>query len=150
MINIKVLQSEPKMTKTGKPYKALTVDVDGDVRKVNMWSNFPDFANINEESVFLGNMVKEGAYWNLSHDATEKRSTGSFQANKTVSIDKAMDKKATNIKEAQDRSAWMWAKTNACTLLGDRMKEWLNQDDIANEVLSLATKIYNGEPTEPF
>jgi len=64
-------------------------------------------------------------------------------------IGEAMEKKSQNIKEAQDRSAWMWAKTNASTLLGTSMATETN-DDIAKAVIGLATKIYNGEPQVPF
>lgn len=71
---------------------------------------------------------------------------------KGAQIEKAMDKKNENIKQAQDRSAWMWAKTNASTLLAGIMNK-INTDSndaIAEAVLDLATKIYNMEPTTPF
>jgi len=102
MINIKVLQSEPSMTKTGKPYKKLTVEAENETRKVNMWSNFPDFANINAESVFSGNMVKDGAYWNLSHDVDKKPSGGNFGAFKTKQIEEFQGKKTESISKFQD------------------------------------------------
>lgn len=70
---------------------------------------------------------------------------------KTQQMNEVMDKKATNIKEAQDRSAWMWAKNNASTLLASRgIGSTTPASEIANMVIDLATKIYNGEPTEPF
>lgn len=68
---------------------------------------------------------------------------------KEASITKMQDRKAESIEKAQDRSAWMWAKTNASTLLGTRLSNETNEK-IASEVIDLATKIYNGELTEPF
>lgn len=74
---------------------------------------------------------------------------GANSAFKTKLIEEAQQNKAKNIAEAQDRSAWMWAKNNASMLLQTRVNG-LTEDQIANKVLDLATKIYNGEPTEPF
>lgn len=73
-------------------------------------------------------------------------------AMKTAQINQAMDKKAQQIHAAQDRSAWMWAKTNASTLISNTqfVKNYENLNQVANDVVELATKIYNGEPTEPF
>lgn len=64
-------------------------------------------------------------------------------------IAEAQTNKAQQIAQAQDRSAWMWAKTNASTLLGTSMATE-NNSDIAKAVIDLATKIYNAEPIEPF
>lgn len=70
---------------------------------------------------------------------------------KTQQIEKAMDKKADQIAKAQDRSAWMWAKINASTLLAqNNLAKTAGIQELADVVLELATKIYNGEPTEPF
>lgn len=57
-----------------------------------------------------------------------------------------------NVKAAQDRTAWMYAKNNAATLLAniEARHEGGTTQEIANEVIDLATKIYNGEPTSPF
>ena len=101
METIKVLSALAKTTKTDKPYKALEVECGGEVRKVNMWSNFPDFANITNGSVFLGKMAKEGEYWNLSHEALEKRSNGANQAKQKV-IEETMQRKEQSIGKFQD------------------------------------------------
>lgn len=70
---------------------------------------------------------------------------------KTQSIEVAQERKNINIEKAQDRSAWMWAKTNASTLLAGRgVSPNTPIDGIADMVLDLATKIYHGEPTNPF
>jgi len=71
---------------------------------------------------------------------------------KSDMIGQAQERKEQSIARAQDRSAWMWAKTNASTLLS-LMPEALkgkNSDAIADMVVTLATKIYNGEPLVPF
>lgn len=68
-------------------------------------------------------------------------------------ISEAQDVKAQNIRAAQDRSAWMWAKTNASTLIANSvgmMEDLDSLDRISQAVEELATKIYNSEPTTPF
>ena len=102
MINIKVKGCVEKETKFGKPMKALEVEAENELRKVNLFSNFPDFANIKEGSVFLATMTKEGAYWNLSYEGQEKAPQRAFQANKEASVTKAMDRKEKSIGRFQD------------------------------------------------
>lgn len=53
---------------------------------------------------------------------------------------------------AQDRTAWMYAKNNASTLLAAKEGHTVGKtiQNIAADVILLATLIYNGEPTEPF
>lgn len=93
-------------------------------------------------------------YWAIS--APKKSGGGAGIARsmevKATNIAVAQDKKAENIKQAQDRSAWMWAKYSACELYAnDRIGSKLdNEDETISKILSFATKIYNGEPTEPF
>jgi hypothetical protein len=76
-------------------------------------------------------------------------------------MDRIMDKKANLISEAQqrkeqsiaaaqDRTAWMWAKNNASELLAGTFTSEVSNSYITECVIELATKIYNGEPTEPF
>lgn len=102
----------------------------------------------NVSDTWFGELVKNGNYYNL---VSPKQSAGNNF--KTATIEKAMDKKAQNIAQAQDRSAWMWAKTNASTLLAGSMNSingTLDNQLIASKVIHLATLIYNGEPFEPF
>ena len=155
MIQIKVLSSQDKQTKAGKPFKTLEVEAESEIRWVNMWSNFPDFANIKEGSVFSGNMVKEGQYWNLSFDGmnSKKPNFDRIIEKKQAGIAEAQTEKAKNIALAQDRSAWMWAKTNATTIITSanlKDSEMSSADDMVDRMIKLATKIYNAEPTEPF
>lgn len=97
---IKVINCKEATTKTGKPYKQLEVECEGEVRKVNMWSNYPNFANIQEGSQFDGKMVKEGQYWNLPIDGPTSRpgASGGF---KTAQIKETMDIKRQDIQESQ-------------------------------------------------
>jgi hypothetical protein len=70
---------------------------------------------------------------------------------KQQGIAESQERKERGIAQAQDRSAWMWAKTNASTILANR-SGFASQsiNEIADQVLELATMIYNGEPTVPF
>lgn len=114
---------------------------------------FPDF-----DKIMTGHTI-EAELWisgtNKAYLFAPKAKTGGNRPN----MDRIMDKKAGNIaeaqtrkeqsiSEAQDRSAWMWAKNNASILLGTSLSLESN-DTISKAVIELATKIYNGEPTEP-
>jgi len=98
---IKVLSSKEAVTKNGKPYKQLEVECEGEARKVNMWSNYPNFANIKEGSEFEGKMVKEGAYWNLPFENATSRPGGN-PGFKAAQIEKVMDKKNESISHFQE------------------------------------------------
>ena len=102
MEQIKVLKVASKTTKNSKPYKMLEVEVNGETRKVNIWSNFPDFANIVEGSVITGKMAMDGQYWNISYEDTSKPRGGAGTAFKTAQIEKVMDTKRQDISKFQD------------------------------------------------
>lgn len=102
MISIKIIKSENKMTKTGKPYKALEVEAENETRKVSMWSNFPDFHNLTIGSVFMGSMTKGEKYWDLSYEGADKPRGGAYGAFKDAQIEKVMDKKNESIGKFQD------------------------------------------------
>lgn len=122
---------------------------------------FPNF-----DTMMVGHTI-EGEYWETPDKSkkylfpprpinTSPRGSGSFTGaskmmeKKQEGIKESLDIKARNIAQAQDRSAWMWAKTNASELLKGLYSDQISNDEIANQVLDLATKIYNGEPLEPF
>lgn len=88
----------------------------------------------------------EKGYWKLV--LPKKASGAAFQKK---NIEEAQERKAQHIAEAQDRSAWMWAKNNAAELVANndqyKNKPYGEQLDIINE---LATSIYNQEPLRPF
>lgn len=101
-MEIKVLSSVEKTAKTGRPYKALEVFVDNENRKVNIFSNAPDFANVHQGSVIMGNMTKDGNFWNISFDNTPKASSGASGSFKSQQIEKVMEVKRQDISKFQD------------------------------------------------
>ena len=110
------------------------------------------FEKVMSGDTIEGEIVKKGQYLNFEPkkvDNGRKPNMDRLMDKKASQIGEFQHNKATQIAEAQDRSAWMWAKTNASTLIGDSMSS-ASTETIANRVLDLATKIYNGEPTVPF
>lgn len=101
MNEIKVLSSVDKIAKTGRPYKALEVFVDNETRKVNIFSNAPDFANIHQGSIILGTMTKDGNFWNISFEGAKPHSGagGSF---KQAQVKEVMDIKRQDIAKSQE------------------------------------------------
>ena len=82
------------------------------------------------------------------------------QTNKKPNMDRIIEKKQQGIAEsqarkeqsiaqAQDRTAWMWAKNNAAMLVAHH-DVYKNNNDIIGTIESLATEIYNMEPQRPF
>ncbi len=122
-------------------------------KKGETFPNFDTLTNSSEVDGVLWQSPKGG--WYLFPPKPETPQGGAPRGNggayKSKQIMEAMDTKARNIAEAQDRTAWMWAKNNASQLLsGDSRFHGMNSDEIAERVITLATKIYNGEPAEPF
>lgn len=102
MEKIKILKIANKTTKNAKPYKMCEVECGGEIRKVNIWSNFPDFANLQEGSIVMGKMTLDGAYWNIAYEGQEKRPGGQSGAYKSHLIEKAQENKAQYIAKAQN------------------------------------------------
>lgn len=101
-MKLKVDWAENKTAKTGKPYKRVTVvSENGEKHDVNIFSNFPDFANIGPGSEIMGNLKQEGQYWNIEPEGVATMRGGAYIANKIASIDKAMDKKNESITKFQ-------------------------------------------------
>ena len=100
-MEIKVLSSTDKQTKFGKPMKALEVFCENEKRKVNVFSNALDFANIKQGYTINGTMSKSGDYWDISFDGANSapRASGGF---KQAQIEKSMETKAQYISKAQD------------------------------------------------
>lgn len=125
--------------------------------KVTIWKTdtkgeeFPGFDGLMPGHMVDGNLwSKPGSNFKTLYPAKDKKAGGGG-AFKAQQIEKVMDRKEKSIAQAQDRSAWMWAKTNASTLLASAETiKGRGNEDISLIVLDLATKIYNGEPTEPF
>lgn len=134
----------PVKTSTGKDmYKTTLMAPDGTNETINLFDMVVEGAKLNGEIY-----TNDKGYRNFK--SAQKAAGGAFRDNqKAAVIEKAMDKKNQNIAAAQDRSAWMWAKTNASTLLQGQLNG-LDIFEIRDKVIELATYIYNGEPTEPF
>lgn len=141
-----------KTTKQGKPYKETTIKAEGgESTKVNIFSEWPDFANVAPGAEIEGTLEKNGNYWNLKSDLIKERKPNMdrIMDKKVASIAEAQATKAKSIADAQDRSSWMWAKNNACMLIAHNPD--LNKGNIdKNLIISLATSIYNAEPLLPF
>lgn len=113
--------------------------------------NVSTFAEVLNGGTIEGEIVKKGDYLNFEPTKSDNRKPNMdrLMEKKSTQIAESQQRKEESIAKAQDRSAWMWAKTNASTLLGDSMSS-ANTDTIARRVLELATEIYNGEPLKPF
>ncbi len=114
--------------------------------------NVSTFEKVMTGGTIEGEIVPKGNYLNFEPkkvDNGKKPNFDRIMEKKSNQIAEAQSNKASQIAEAQDRSAWMWAKNNASTLIGDSMSSASNQT-IAERILDLATKIYNGELQQPF
>jgi hypothetical protein len=115
---------------------------------------FPGWAEIAPGSEIDANPWSNPTTGKIALYAPRAASTGGAKSGgyKSAQISEAMDKKNQNIQAAQDRSAWMWAKTNASSLIAGSkfVNDYESRQEMADAVLELATLIYNGEPTEPF
>lgn len=154
-----IVWSEKKQTSTGKwkieaEIKALGATES--IKGVTIWESFPGFATIMTGNNIEGDIVTKvnGQYTNVTLYPPKVSGVPgrSFTPKKPISesVAVAQENKARQIAQAQDRSAWMWAKNNASELLSGVLSHDLTHEERAEEVLKLATKIYNGEPTEPF
>ena len=107
MENITVLSTGDATTKTQRPYKKLTVKNEkGEEHKVNIFSDFPDFANIKAGSVIRAKLEPNGQYMNLIHEAQTKPQGEARGAFKQAQIEKAQEHKAEFIAKAQDNKEW--------------------------------------------
>lgn len=102
-MQINVRGSIDKVAKTGRPYKSLEVSDDkGEVFKVNIFSNFPDFANIRQGSIIMGNLKQDGQYWNIEPEGVQMNRGGASGSFKTAQIEKVMETKRQDISKFQD------------------------------------------------
>ena len=99
--NITITAIESKTTKTQKPYKSCAVkNESGADFKVNIWSDFPDFANLQVGSIVRAKLEQNGQYWNIvSETQSNPRGNAGF---KTAQIEKTMERKEKSISNFQD------------------------------------------------
>lgn len=143
---------ERKRTSTGKDKIDATIrGEDGVNVEATLWGDFPNFGELKAGDTVDGLLktASDPKFKPTLNPIKDYASRPSFTP-KTQVIKEAQDNKARQIAQAQDRNAWMWAKNNASQLLTGHLLNGMSADDIAHEVINLATKIYNGEPTEPF
>lgn len=152
LINSKV----EKTWQDKKFYEVVLLTPDEKEIKLSCWKGEADGKNVNDEwEVELEEYEKNGyKNWKVKSTTPKgKPNMDRIMEKKADSIAMSQDKKAQNIAQAQDRSAWMWAKNNASSLIANQKPSAMDirsLDEIADMVLDLATKIYNGEPTSPF
>jgi len=104
--NLKVIAVKDLTTKTNKPFKGLeVVDEKGNLHKVSIFSDFPDFANIKQDYIIRGKLEKnDKGYLNLiSETQAPKSNAGAF---KTAQIEKTMERKEQSISRFQDDKEW--------------------------------------------
>lgn len=95
------------MTKTQKPYKMVSLtDEQGTSHKVNLWSDFPDFANIKVGSVVRGKVEQDGQYEKITSETQGTGRSGASSAFKGQQIEKAQATKAEYVAKAQDNKDW--------------------------------------------
>lgn len=144
----KITNKQDKTWNDKKYVSADLVDTNGELFPVSAWGGeFDDKTEIDCELE-----KNEKGYWKIK---AKPKASGGFAKHlteeKKQAIAEAQQNKAKQIEQAQDRSAWMWSKTNASTLIANSNKyKDLDIDELADLVQSLATKIYNSEPITPF
>ena len=148
-----VLKAENKTAKTGKPYKSLTISDGPTETNVNIFSDFPDFANVQVNSRIEGTLEQNGKYWNIKSDRinSKKPNFDRIIEKKQAGIVESQERKASNISQAQDRNEVMWAKYSAAEIVAHHPAYRNLKDEVEVEmaVEALASKILHNSLT-PF
>lgn len=132
--------------KTGKDYFVMTLtDEAGAVHeKVSTFDPVEQGAELN------GEIIQNGDFKNFKKAQAVARSNFASGQKERV-IEAAQQRKEKSIHLAQDRSAWMWARTSAANIVANHTAyKFYSEEKILDLVEDIATKIYNMEPTEPF
>lgn len=97
----KVKNATPKTTSTGKAMKALElVDSNGTEHKVNIFSDFPNYAGISAGSEIDGELKQnDKGYTNLYSNLVPEKKPNNF---KQVMVEKTMERKEQSIGKFQD------------------------------------------------
>lgn len=117
---------------------------------------FPNFDEIRPGAEIKGELWTSTANKNYLFPPRKKLEPPNFIKNRAMpKVDVeghlAVQQQITkNVKAAQDRTAWMWAKNNASEILSVLYKNTNQIEFDFSQLEELATKIYNMEPTEPF
>ena len=98
----KVLSAEPTTTSTGKSMKKLTLESANGTQKVNIFSDYPNYANVLEGTTLDGEIRKnDKGYDNLYSNDIKPRGGASWGF-KTAQIEKVMEVKRQDISKFQD------------------------------------------------
>lgn len=101
--NIKITSLVDKVASTGNPYKQLEVqDESGAVFKVNVFNDFPDFANLRIGGVVRGQLVQKEQYTNLLSETQSRGKFGPSGGYKQKVIEETMARKEKSISGFQD------------------------------------------------
>ena len=101
-MNYKIVKLDRVTTSTGKQkINALLIAEDGtETENVGIWSDFPNFANLQKNDGVMGDIVPKGEWKTLY--PPKVASTGNIGASRGGMIAKAQEKKAEFIEKAQD------------------------------------------------
>lgn len=141
--DFKVQWVENKTTKTNKPYKKLSIeDPAGKKFDVNIFSDFPDFANIIPGSVIRGKLEQNGQYWNIISETQSKPRGGASGGFKQAQIEKVMEKKSESIAHFQDKKEESIALAGAqrdavlivTTMLAKSDSEWKTAKEVEEQI----------------
>lgn len=104
MAKIKVLAVSEAKTKTDKPYKRLTVEVDGKklAKDLSMWSDHTKFADVIVGYEFEDDLTEKDGYQNLGNKDKKKGNPGW----KDKKMDELMGRKSDSIAKFQDNKEW--------------------------------------------
>lgn len=104
MSKIKVLAVSDAKTKTDKPYKRLSVEVDGKklAKELSIWSDHTQFADVKVDHVFEDDITEKDGYQNLANKDKKKGNSG-FRDKK---MDEVMARKESSISNFQDNKEW--------------------------------------------
>ena len=98
----KVNEVDDVMTSTGKPMKKLSLE--GVAKKINIFSDFPHYAEIKEDSTIDAEIRKnDKGYDNLYSNEIKPRGNSNF---KSQQIEKAVERKEQGIARSQDNKDW--------------------------------------------
>lgn len=110
---MKIDNTELSKDKNGNPMKVLTVGNN----KVFVNSKYEKavFEALKEDSDI--EIVKVGDFWKVVPESLGLKETPRAFPSKSGQIKEAQDRKESSIEKAQERTADMWAKNNACEII---------------------------------
>lgn len=102
-MTFKVLEMGNGTTKTGKSFKRLKIEGEDGNHKVNLFSDWPDYANVSIGSTIEGTIEQNGQYENIRSATQTARAGGAY---KQKVIEESMQRKEASIGKFQDNKEW--------------------------------------------